>query len=292
MIHGDGGTVYLIPADSSPPLVLRAVDGRELSPPALAAHLPRAVALVQGRVIVIDVRSALFGLLGSRLQIQAVDVHTGNILWTHRLDRQSLLGWLAPTQLCVLAEDGTLAVIDLAEGRSTPLGRLPPDAVPHRASVQLLADPEHVFLVMNRPQQRYVNYLSDPWTRADGTLVCFGRQGQGCLWSQPLGDFQLLLSQFEQSPVLVFVQQVSQEPSFAVHMELWDKRTGRKLLVADDLMMPSPLYQTSFDLRNRKLQMLTHNLGIEVRPRRTSPPAESPAPPAAPPGTPDGTPPP
>lgn len=286
MIHGDGGTVYLFPVDSSPPLVLRAVDGRELSPPALAAQWPRAVALVQDRVIVIDVRSTLFGLLGSRLQLQAVDVHTGETRWTHRLDRQSLLGWLAPTQLCVLNEEGTVAVIDLAEGTSTLLGRLPPDAVSHRGPVQLLADPEHVFLLMNRPQQRYVNYLSDPWTRADGTLVCFGRHGQGCLWSQPQGDFQILLSQFEQSPVLVFVQQVSQEPSFAVHVELWDKRTGRKLLTADDLMMPSPLYQTSFDLRNRKLQMLTHNLGIEVRPRRSSPP------PAAPSVAPNGTPPP
>ncbi len=286
MIHGDGGTVYLFPVDQSPPLVLRVVDGRELSRPALAAHMPRAVALVRNRLIVIDVRAALFGLLGSRWQLQAVDVETGEPVWSHRLDRQSLLGWLAPTQLCVLAEDGTAAVIDLVAGTSTPLGRIPPEAAPHRNSVQLLSDPEHVFLVMNRPQQRYVNYLSDPWTRADGTLVCFGRQGQGCLWSQPLGNYQLLLSQFEQSPVLVFVQQISQEPSFAVRVELWDKRTGRKLLVADDLMMPSPLYQTNFDLKNRKLQMLTHNLGIEVRPRRPSPPAEGLVPPSAPEGNP------
>jgi outer membrane protein assembly factor BamB len=266
------------------PLMLSLLDGRRVANPVLERRHAEAALIGDGQVVVVrhNGRGGFFGLVQAPLVIEALDLESGDVRWSHRIAPQSRLGWIDADTIARLEPDGHLASINLRDGTLRELGQL--SAAPARTAliesyprheVQLLADGERLFLFVDREFMHHITYFGTPSLRLNGDVACFARDGSGLLWSTGLANQQMLLDQWRLAPVLVFVNQESDESFYRIRVAVVDKASGRVLFEANERLTQSPLSTFSIDLAKRIINLGTYNLQVEVRPLAVK--AESPA---------------
>jgi hypothetical protein len=269
-LFGDDEALYLtMPRDGSL-RVLRATDGRDLEVSGLSERIESAVAWRPHSAIVVD-RSRRDGEQDTELIVRQVDRRTDGTRWSFGFDQASQLSLIDDRFLAVLEPSGDCHLVDFQTARSVHLGTLPQDVMEATSQVHAVADAEFVyFLVDHLPNQSVSNVNSA--VRVNGTVFAMRREGGGIAWQHRVDSQNLLLSQFEHSPLIVFLayqSQMEQELRFTyfhVRLQALDKQTGR---VVAELDQPMPIggtfYQMRLDMADREFDIRSNNQRITIR---------------------------
>ncbi|MCA9033138.1 MAG: hypothetical protein KDA66_20130, partial [Planctomycetaceae bacterium] len=173
--------------------------------------------------------------------------------WSHRFVRSSLYAMVNDSDVAVLEGDGRLVLVNLERGELQEIGSIPQQLMSTKSKVYLLADTQRLFAVVEHKNLRAL-YINMPTLSVSGSIIAFSRQGD-TLWSvgpdfleekksnvednQPKqvatpSAHALALSDFEQSPVLVFLEERVERPNGLFFRKLRvtcvDKQTGKVLL--------------------------------------------------------------
>lgn len=268
-LFGDDEALYLtMPGGSL--RVLRATDGRDLDIPDLNQLLQGAVAWRPHSAVVVE-RRAGDGDRNAELVVRSVDRRTSETRWSLEFDQASQLSLIDDRFLVVLEPAGDCHLVDFDTAQSVHLGTLPEDIMKAASQVQAVADSEFVyFLVDHLPNQSVYNVNSA--VRVNGTVFALRREGGGIAWQQRVESQNLLLTQFEHSPLMVFLAYQTQTEQdlgftyFHIRLLALDKQTGR--LVAE-LKQPMPVggsfYQMRLDMASRAFEIRWNNQLITVR---------------------------
>ncbi|MCA8992249.1 MAG: PQQ-binding-like beta-propeller repeat protein [Planctomycetaceae bacterium] len=173
--------------------------------------------------------------------------------WSHRFVRSSLYAMVNDSDVAVLEGDGRLVLVNLERGELQEIGSIPQQLMSTKSKVYLLADTQRLFAVVEHKNLRAL-YINMPTLSVSGSIIAFSRQGD-TLWSvgpdfleekksnvednQPKqvatpSAHALALPDFEQSPVLVFLEERVERPNGLFFRKLRvtcvDKETGKVLL--------------------------------------------------------------
>ena len=269
-IFGDDHAIYLTAGNGST-RVMRATDGRVLKVSGLEDLVENAVAWGPRGAIVVERgdRNVTPDEGRAPLTVRAVAPRTLEAYWSREFDDRARLSLIDDRLLLVLEPSGDCHVVDFETGKSTRLGRLPEDMMD--SETHAVADSEFIYLLVDHLPNQSVSYVNQPVVRLNGTVFAMRRNGDGIAWQRKVENQNLLLTQFEHSPLMVFLSYQSKLEEalrftyFNVRVLALDKQTGR---VAAELDKPMPggggFYQVHLDIADRAFDIRSHNRRIRI----------------------------
>ncbi|MFV0443719.1 MAG: PQQ-binding-like beta-propeller repeat protein [Planctomycetaceae bacterium] len=268
MVYADGQSVAIYPADGSEPLLLHARDGRRQENAVLAQSAKQTLAL-RNRVLTVlrpPTGRSFLNLFTPRGKLSGVRLDDGQEFWSLAIDTRTRLGWLSADELLVIDGRRRVTSIQLASGETLNLGVLPGEAPYDDAPIQMLSDRDSVYLLFDRDWRRQSYFMTLPHLQINGWIVCLSRDGSGVRWHRRIQEQRLITSQFAQSPVLMFFNQVDDDELHRLEMEIWNKSTGRPLLTSEDLRIREQTFQLKQDFPHRTLKLLGHSAQVVIGP--------------------------
>jgi outer membrane protein assembly factor BamB len=188
---------------------LRALDGASISLPNVSRSQPRRLQAHGRRVLASETDAA------GAIALHYYDPLTGKDLWGKSLSAGSVVlrSHDATFAGCVEA-DGHVTVLDLRTLRTVLDVRVEPKHVEKLQEAHLVGDRRRFFLVFNGPPDPELHLAGEATAPAtpnglatipvNGYLYAFDRTTQGLLWYNPMQLQNLLVDQFDATPVLIF----------------------------------------------------------------------------------------
>jgi hypothetical protein len=273
-LYGDAQTIYVVPHRDAEPYAVRAIDGRPLALPDLPARIRHAVALRPRGFVLVDAESrgrALPGVKRDHLGISCVRPTNGDRLWSREFDRRARLALVDERNLLVLDESAACHLLNLDSGDVTPLGNLPADLVRTDSQVQAVGDAENIYILVDHLKNSQYSHVNLPAVRINGTVFAIARDGGGLLWQKQVENQNLLRSQFEHSPLLVFLsyRYVAVEKIQSGYMQLdllaLDKKSGRTAAESRQFSNGGGYFQLHLNLAERYFEIRSHNDRIRIQ---------------------------
>jgi hypothetical protein len=191
--------------------VLRAYDGVSVRVPEFAGHYEQRVRLIGRNILASETEK------NNGLTLRIYDVLQGKNLWKQTFAPGSILLQSEDPRLAGVAEpDGSVRVVDVQTQKEVLSTKLADSAHLARAvSVALVSDPESLYLAINGPADPnlqpwggvHPNLLANAGLRSvpiNGMLYSFSRKTGKINWYNPVLNQQMVLSQFEDLPMVLF----------------------------------------------------------------------------------------
>lgn len=272
-LYGNAETMFVVTPNSSNSYAVRMSDGQKLEIEGLSDLIDDAVAFRPNGLVLVErgARGRARAAERGKLLIRVYDPLTRAEAWRHEFDTRSRLSWVDPQTLLVLDESTAACTsIRVDTGETMELGSVPASLVKDSSEVLAVADSEHVYVVLNHLRNSFVSYVNPPAVRVNGTVIALRRNGDGKAWQRVVENQNLLLTQFAQSPLMVFLtyQHVHLEKLQTVYAKsqlvVLDKGTG-EIAVQDERASPGGgYYQLEVSRQERSLEISSHNERIMI----------------------------
>lgn len=223
---------------SDGPILLRALDGKELDAGPVRKVLAQLVTVAADRFVILETEGnrRLFGLKGPGSLLRAIDPLTGGEIWKAEMPSGTQFTSLGPEQLIALKSDGRIEVLDLVTGKQQALGQVDAADLKNRAETYAFQDDQRIYVLVNHPRRPQQFSFGEEISTlpANGVLAAFDRATGAPLWKEKVQNHTLVVPHLSQSPVLTFsTRNYVRKGNFSYwHLKLLvlDKQTGRKLL--------------------------------------------------------------
>jgi len=236
----------------------RFLDGKPLSTADIQSSLTHAIATVDDKLITIDSK-----------QVQAFHPLTNQIAWTHKLPN-SKVHWqlINDNQLVIILPDGQLQQIELSSGQIRNVGQVPQNLMNNQRQLYTIADNQRMYVIVNNSTSG--NFYQEQLVsiRIRGYLLAFDTDEQKQLWQQKVSEQYLVVEQFANMPVLLFVtrkmKRVRNSSYWAVHLLVKDKHSGNTWY--DGLGSINNGYsRLQVNLADQYIAMRSYNQAIRIR---------------------------
>lgn len=291
LVVGNSHTLFVVPPDRTESYALRASDGLRLDIADLGNILPRSIWLGDEGLLTIDVDSVreADGASDRETIARLFDPISNVEHWKRTWKGRTHLSLLDDGRLAVLDAKSQLELIEPQFGRGQVFEALPEELVKVRADMYVVADPQQVYLIVNRPRPRgefHTAYYSQelPTIRVNGTLIALDVATGKKLWHRSIPAQGMIRSGLEQSPILLFTvrqsQTFKQTQYWRMNLFALDKRTGKPLL--EEPTNGNYMFQAlQVSASGRYVELITNNQHIRLSASSGSTAAiEAPMPPA------------
>lgn len=281
-LFGNSRVLIVVPPDESETYVLNPADGRRLAAPDLPALVKSTLAVTSSGLVGLTRKSRGRSRTAASAQtvIAATDPLTQAVAWSRPFPSRSRMTMIDDRRLLVLDEaSGECSLLDFETGGVQPIGNIPASAVQQASEVYAIADAELVYLLVNDARSSN-SYIQQPALRASGTILALARDGSGLAWQQSVANQNLLLPQFRESPLLVFLSydQVHVEDveiDYAnARLLVLDKGDGRKVAEDSRAVPNGNYYRIEVNRPDRCIDILSYNSRVRIQAVRTPEPVE------------------
>jgi hypothetical protein len=244
-VFGDDQHLYLSAgATGGPATATRAVrtyDG-------VGERVPDFAAALGGKVRALGRQLLVKEGEGGGLILRLYDIRTGKDVWRLEGPANALvLNSHVPYLAGKVDPDGKVTVVDLRSRREVLRSALDPAHLKDVQEVHLLADGKRFYLACRRPTDAKAHLSGDPSGGAQGMnsvgvngwVYAFDRTNGDALWWNEVRNQALLLEQFEELPIVLFVAALTREttpgnpPTVSMSVQSIDKVTGKRLLIKE-----------------------------------------------------------
>jgi hypothetical protein len=168
-----------------------------------------------------------------------------------------------------------VTVIDLRSRREVLRSALDSAHLKDVQEVHLLADGQRFYLACRRPTDPKSRLSGDPWAAAQGMnsawvngwVYAFDRAGGEAKWWNEVKNQMLLLEQFEELPIVLFVAGLNRESSpgnitqsMSVHSI--DKGTGKRLIIKEFSGVNTQFHALQVDPRTHTIDLVSSVLRV------------------------------
>lgn len=240
ILLGDDEFIYPIDVDgdgrpTSAARALRVADGVGSAVPDFA-ELYRHRLAVRGRTFLTAEETAK----GEQV-LRLYDVHTGKDLWRKEFPAKSSIVRGVGDLAGVVDPEGNLSVFDIRSQKEVLKTRVKAEDLEKLTEAWVLADRNLIYVLLNRPPEPIPGIQGGLLSNihpvlsslpASGTLHAFDRAGGKMRWSNAVTNQQLLLEQFDESPLLIFTVKYAKLENMRIWrqvqvVEVIDKSTGK-----------------------------------------------------------------
>jgi hypothetical protein len=184
---------------------------------------------------------------GGGLVLRLYDIRSGKDVWKLEGPANSLvLDSHVPYLAGKVDPDGKVTVVDLRTRQEVLRASIDAAHLKDVQEVHLLADGQRFYVACRRPTDPKARLSGDPYGGAlgmnsvavNGWVYAFDRANGEVLWWNEVKNQQLLLEQFEELPIVLFVAGLNRESSpgnVAQSMSVYsiDKGTGKRLMIKE-----------------------------------------------------------
>jgi outer membrane protein assembly factor BamB len=244
-VFGDDQHLYLSAGTAGGPATatraLRTYDG-------VGERVPDFAAALVGKMRALGQHLLVKGGEGGGLTLRLYDIRSGKDVWRLEGPANALvLNSHVPYLAGKVDPDGKVTVVDLRSRREVLRSALDPAHLKDVEEVHLLADGKRIYLACRRPTDAKAHLSGDPVGGAQGMtsvgvngwVYAFDRANGESLWWNEVKNQALLLEQFEELPIVLFVAALNREttpgnpPTVSMSVQSIDKGTGKRLLVKE-----------------------------------------------------------
>lgn len=281
-VFGDDQYIYVVGlgenGNASGTRVFRAYDG-------VSVRVPDFSAVYQNRVRVLG-RNLLAAEHDAKnaLTLRLYDVLKGQDIWKQKFPVGTLQLTSEDPRLAGVAQpDGTIRIYDLLDHKEILTANLAdPKHLAQAQAVYLISDPDFFFLAINGPPDPNVsggniqpNVLNSSGLRSlpvNGMVYAFQRRTGQLQWFNPVENQQMIISQFEDLPAILFTARYAYLMPAPNRASFW-KYTARaiakhngKLWYDDNGRLPQNMFFRSLtmDHRTGKVEFLGDNLKVTL----------------------------
>jgi tetratricopeptide (TPR) repeat protein len=273
-VFGDDQHLYLAGAAIGGPATatraLRAGDGVAERVPDFAPALGSKIQALGHQLLVKDGQ-------GGGVTLRLYDIPTGKDVWKLEGPANALvLESHVPNLAGKVDPDGKVTVVDLRHRREVLRSALDPAHLKDVQEVHLLADGQRIYLACRRPTDPKARLSGDPAGGAQGMnsawvngwVYAFDRANGEALWWNEVKNQQLLLEQFEDLPIVLFVAQLSREttagnpPTVSMSVQSIDKVTGKRLLIKEFGGVNTMFHALQVDRRAHTIDLVSSVLRV------------------------------
>jgi|GEM_PF-572190 len=268
---GNEDVLYMVPKNRNDAVAFRAADGKPITVENVGGLMAKAIRISERGLVLVESRSgsSILGLSSSSSTVvHQFDPLTKKDHWKHGFPNGAYFTLIDGDFLAALRKDGTFALLDLENGRLTELGKLDDSELKSRSGVYVIADRDNVYLLSNKTTRSGSYYsLGLPFVRVNGTVFAFDRRNGKRLWKQTVANQNLVISQFDHSPVMTFAMRThvrkGQLSYWSLGVVAIDKKTGRKLI---DTKSPfnSSFQSVDVNLADRYIELRSYNSRIRL----------------------------
>lgn len=283
-VFGDDQYVFVVAAgedgSASGTRVFRAYDGVSVRLPDFSRAYNSRLR-VHGRTILTQQTDAAKNALTLRLY----DVVEGKDVWTQSYPQAStLLTSEDPRLAGVVEPDGTVRVVDVVARKEVLNAKLAdPKHVEKAQAVYLVSDPDYLFVAVNGPADPNVppwggglqpNVQNGSGLRSipvNGMVYAFNRKTGGLQWYNPVENQHMILSQFDELPLVLFTaryQHLSPPPQ---RIAMWKytaraiaKHNGKLWYDNPNVFAGMFFHSLTMDHRTGKVELTGGNLKVTL----------------------------
>jgi outer membrane protein assembly factor BamB len=244
--------------------VLLMADGEELPGVHPDAAIGRAFQISGPYLLTNEKR---FGLFGSQLKVAAVDPCTGRTAWEQTFSDGTRFSRGRHEELLVARPEGAIATLNTLTGALTEVGQIPAGSLKSRPEMMLLGDRSMVYAIVGRTGGELTSYLTMPSLRVSGEVIAFQRGEKKLAWKHSIRGLNLVLTQFDSLPVLLFAGYRTEERTAgkvsmyvqAVDLLAIDRATGRDLVKWSGPMTGGSPSGLIVDPAKRRIDLTSYN---------------------------------
>ena len=246
----------------------RASDGRPVESLVKESELLGAL-LVDGDVVVSLVPPQK---KTDKVVVSARDVRVNQRLWLHEFPPTTEFCLTGDDELVAYHAAGRVEFISLWTGEKIETPKLPPEYRLGRTDRFAFSDRERVYVVLNGKSdtQVYGEVYALP---VSGQIVAFDRRNGQQLWTRTMSSFDLLLSDFVATPMLIGVSRIERafDISAEVKLLVLNKATGEPLLEQVESLSDLSFRTATWDAKAQAVELLNNNqrLRLTIVPKAT-----------------------
>lgn len=283
-VFGDDGHIYVVTlgedGSAAGTRVYRAYDGVSVRAPDFSRIFNSRIR-VQGRTILAQQTDATKNSLTLRLY----DVFEGKDVWTQSYPQGStLLTSEDPRLAGVVEPDGAVKVVDIVARKEVLNARLSSARDVEKAqAVYLLSDPDYFFLAVNGPADPNVppwggglqpNVQNGSGLRSipvNGMVYAFNRKTGGLQWYNPVENQMMIVSQFEDLPLVLFTSRFQYLSPPPARIAMWKytaraiaKHNGKLWYDNPNVFAGMFFHSLTMDHRTGKVELTGTNLKVTL----------------------------
>ena len=214
-------TIVFVKSSNNNVSAYRFLDGKQLALADARESLQRAIATVDDNLITINTS-----------QVQSVNPLTNQPTWTYKLPGSTVYWQLVnSSQLITILPDGKIRQIDLNSGEVHEVGQIPQNLYNNKRQLFAIADNGRMYVIVNNSTSGDFYQEQLPSIRIRGYLLAFDLSEQKLLWQQKVSEQYLVVEQFANMPILLFVtrkgKRIKNSSYWGVHLLVKDKQTGK-----------------------------------------------------------------
>lgn len=266
LVDGTEDVIYVRPHNGDAPLAFRASDGKRLAFDNLEHLLNHSIAQVGSDLVTLESRGSrgLFGFGKKWVVIQRLDPVTKTARWKQEYPDSTHVSLLEPTILAAVKSTGEFELLDLESGQIRAMESLAEEEIRRSSEIYVVADYDAVYLILN--QGRVTVYSESlPSVRVHGKVLAFNRISGKRLWEQEVANQNLLLEDFQHSPVVIFSARTYRRNGnyWSSNVLAIDKRSGRKL--ADESTVANSDFRgLTINNADRFIELRTYNERVRL----------------------------
>jgi outer membrane protein assembly factor BamB len=272
---GTRNLIYVLPRDGRQAQVMRALDGKIVELPRAVANVGAAVAAVGDRLLLATQEPKIrlpLGLppFGGGTSLSLYDPIEDRAVWSEKYPADTLFDFTSGGRLCILTpDDGRLALLDAASGKTSTLGQVPPDVLRRRSDAIFLEDRDNTYLIVNvgRSGSAFTEVQA---VAVNGEVFAFEKTTGELRWRHEIARRRLMCEDFTQLPALLFVDndrtQRGNQDVWRVNLFAIDKRTGETVLDEPHYMTSTPVFRGfSVQPERRSIELTSYNTRLRLQ---------------------------
>lgn len=240
------------------------LNGRRLVAPPFASKLANTL-VTQGDLAIVARGQLSTGAKG--LNVEALDVRSGKTLWHRDFSSTVRVGRLANDELVLFEPRGDVSFLSLWDGQLQKCDEIPAQLRVARTYQYAFRDGERVYLMLNGQSQQWI-YGETSILPANGPLLAFDRATGKRLWDINLSNHNLLLSDVNNTPVLISMQRAQgvQFNGFNNEFNLLvlDKATGAKIFDRSESMNDTNFRSVMWNHDGKHIDLQTYNQRLRL----------------------------
>ena len=274
-VVGHRDAIFVVPQDNDKVQAYRALDGQPLKIDGLGALIAGALLTRGDSLLVLEQGPSLkfLGISRPKTIMRLVNPLTKTDHWKIEFPPGSLVSTLDNDELLVVPLDGKAERIEIATGRRSPLDSLGAnDLQGRRAESFALADEEHIYLLVNRPDNSGVHHYGESLlsVRAHGAVYAWNRANGKLAWKQDVKDQNLVVDRFRSLPVLLFVsrswKQKGNMSYGTLSIRAIHKPSGKVLHDSTSPSMHSGFHSLQVNASEPSIELKSYNLRMRLVP--------------------------
>lgn len=248
----------------------RAIDGRELTIPKLAALGKKALGRAGDDFIRAEKTLADGPGRAAGLKLERFDPVAQTVRWSIELPRKTLGTTLSGDRLVLVNPKGQLQLCDLHTGTLTPAGTLPASAL--RAGHEVYAIPTYdQLLVVAHQNSRFANDRYGnvfPSVRVAGTVHSFDLATGKEQWKQSVSGLHLVLERLDHSPAVLFLARTFEQngSSWKLSLLAIDRHKGQ-ILHQSESQVQADFHQMSVNMKDEFIELRSYNDRLRLTPK-------------------------